>query len=118
MPANHFFRRPLHLQQIITALSTADRLGKYSVTATVEGGGVTGQAQAVRHGIAKALQRYETELRGPLKAGKQCITRVEVYTAKLANYTSDGLLTRDSRVVERKKPGQKKARKKFTWVKR
>ena len=66
--------------------------------AAVEGGGVTGQAQATRHGIAKALQNWDPELRGELKGA--------------------GLLTRDPRIVERKKPGLKKARKAFQWVKR
>jgi small subunit ribosomal protein S9 len=64
----------------------------------VRGGGITGQAQAVRHGISCALQKFEPSLRPALK--------------------KEGFLTRDSRVVERKKPGRKKARKAFQWVKR
>ncbi len=73
-------------------------LGGFNVMATVKGGGVTGQAQALRHGISCALQKWDPELRPPLKAA--------------------GFLTRDSRVVERKKPGRAKARKAFQWVKR
>ena len=65
---------------------------------TVSGGGLTGQAGAVRHGLSKALMRYEPELRGVLKRG--------------------GFLTRDSRVVERKKYGRAKARRSFQFSKR
>jgi len=72
--------------------------GKYDVTATVKGGGLSGQAGAVRHGIATALQRFNPSDRGNLKKA--------------------GLLTRDPRVVERKKPGRKKARKGRTYKKR
>lgn len=75
-----------------------DTLGYFNVWATVKGGGVTGQAQALRHGISCALQKFDPEMRPVLKA--------------------EGYLTRDSRVVERKKPGRKKARKAFQWVKR
>lgn len=73
-------------------------LGEFDVMATVKGGGTSGQSQAIRHGISKALQIWDPQLRPVLKAG--------------------GFLTRDSRVVERKKPGRKKARKAFQWVKR
>ena len=73
-------------------------VGAFDVRATVSGGGPTGQAQAVRHGIARALQLWAPEARPALKAA--------------------GLLTRDSRSVERKKPGRAKARKAFQWVKR
>ena len=76
----------------------ADLLGKFDVKANVNGGGTTGQAEAIRLAISRALCELDTENRPALKV--------------------DGLLTRDSRVVERKKPGQKKARKKFQWVKR
>ena len=71
---------------------------KFDVKVNVNGGGTTGQAEAIRLAIARALCDLDIENRTVLKA--------------------DGLLTRDSRVVERKKPGQKKARKKFQWVKR
>ena len=73
-------------------------LGKFDVKVNVNGGGTTGQAEAIRLAISRALCEFDIENRLALKA--------------------DGLLTRDSRVVERKKPGQKKARKKFQWVKR
>ena len=73
-------------------------LDKYNVKVNVNGGGNTGQVEAIRLAISRALCEVDTNNRASLKA--------------------DGLLTRDSRVVERKKPGQKKARKKFQWVKR
>ena len=76
----------------------ANLLGKFDVKANVNGGGTTGQVEAIRLAISRALCELDGENRSALKA--------------------DGLLTRDSRVVERKKPGQKKARKKFQWVKR
>ena len=73
-------------------------LGEFSMWASVKGGGSMGQAQALRHGVACALQKWDPALRPPLKR--------------------EGFLTRDSRVVERKKPGLAKARKAFQWVKR
>ena len=76
----------------------ADLSAKFDVKVNVNGGGTTGQAEAIRLAISRALCELDVENRPALKA--------------------DGLLTRDSRVVERKKPGQKKARKKFQWVKR
>jgi len=76
----------------------ADRKDNYDVIATAKGGGLSGQAGAVRHGISKALILFEPALRPPLKAG--------------------GFLTRDSRVVERKKFGRKKARRSFQFSKR
>src|SRR6202008_3529570 len=79
-------------------LVAANRQGQYDVVCTVSGGGLSGQAGAVRHGISKALMRYEPELRGILKRG--------------------GFLTRDSRVVERKKYGRAKARRSFQFSKR
>ena len=79
-------------------LKIADILGKFDVNVNVNGGGTTGQAEAIRLAISRALCELDIENRPVLKA--------------------EGLLTRDSRVVERKKPGQKKARKKFQWVKR
>ena len=76
----------------------ANLVGKFDVKANVDGGGTTGQAEAIRLAISRALCELDVENRPALKA--------------------EGLLTRDARVVERKKPGQKKARKKFQWVKR
>ena len=95
---NAFFARPvlqMVLQQPIVAASRKDQ---YDVIATVSGGGLSGQAGAVRHGISKALTYFEPELRAVLKKG--------------------GFLTRDSRVVERKKYGKAKARRSFQFSKR
>ena len=75
-----------------------DLAGKFDVKVNVNGGGTTGQAEAIRLAISRALCEIDPENRVSLKP--------------------EGMLTRDSRVVERKKPGQKKARKKFQWVKR
>ena len=93
-----YFARPvlqMILQQPIVA---TNRNGQFDIVATVIGGGLSGQAGAVRHGISKALTYYEPELRGVLKKG--------------------GFLTRDSRVVERKKYGRVKARRSFQFSKR
>ena len=79
-------------------LVVAKRSGQYDLTVSVVGGGLSGQAGAVRHGLSKALTLYEPELRGPLK--------------------QEGFLTRDSRVVERKKYGKRKARRSFQFSKR
>jgi len=76
----------------------SDLSGKFDVKVNVDGGGTTGQAEAIRLAISRALCELDIENRPALK--------------------TEGLLTRDARVVERKKPGQKKARKKFQWVKR
>jgi len=76
----------------------ADLTGKFDVKVNVNGGGTTGQAEAIRLAISRALCELDPENRVSLKP--------------------EGMLTRDARVVERKKPGQKKARKKFQWVKR
>jgi small subunit ribosomal protein S9 len=95
---NAFFARPvlqMILQQPIVAAARKDQ---YDVVATVAGGGLSGHAGAVRHGISKALTNYEPELRAVLKKG--------------------GFLTRDSRVVERKKYGKAKARRSFQFSKR
>jgi small subunit ribosomal protein S9 len=88
-----YFARPV-LQMIVQQpIIASNRTGQYDVRATVSGGGLSGQAGALRHGISKALTYYEPELRSPLKKG--------------------GFLTRDSRVVERKKYGRKKARRSY-----
>jgi small subunit ribosomal protein S9 len=93
-----YFARPV-LQLIVQQpIGVADRKDQYDVIATVSGGGLSGQAGAVRHGISQALTFYEPELRGVLKKG--------------------GFLTRDSRVVERKKYGRAKARRSFQFSKR
>jgi small subunit ribosomal protein S9 len=93
-----YFARPV-LQMILRQPFTiANVEGQFDVMATVAGGGLSGQAGAVKHGISKALQLYEPALRGALKAA--------------------GFLTRDSRVVERKKYGKAKARRSFQFSKR
>ncbi len=93
-----FFARPVLRMLIQQPLVAANRTGQYDVTCTVSGGGLSGQAGAVRHGISKALTYYEPDLRGALKKG--------------------GFLTRDLRVVERKKYGKAKARRSFQFSKR
>ncbi len=93
-----YFARPV-LQLIVNQpFGVAGVEGQYDVVATVAGGGLSGQAGAVKHGISKALQLHEPALRAPLKAA--------------------GFLTRDSRVVERKKYGKAKARRSFQFSKR
>jgi small subunit ribosomal protein S9 len=93
-----YFARPVLRMLIQQPLTAANRQGQYDIVCTVSGGGLSGQAGAVRHGLSKALMRYEPELRGVLKRG--------------------GFLTRDSRVVERKKYGRAKARRSFQFSKR
>ena len=93
-----YFARPVLRMMIAQPLQIADRLGQFDVVCTVEGSGLSGQAGAVRHGIAKALTYYEPGLRTVLKP--------------------HGFLTRDPRVVERKKYGRAKARRSFQFSKR
>jgi len=93
-----YFARPVLQMLLQQPLTAADRTSQYDIMATVMGGGLSGQAGAVRHGISKALTYFEPELRPVLKKG--------------------GFLTRDSRVVERKKYGRMKARRSFQFSKR
>jgi small subunit ribosomal protein S9 len=93
-----YFARPVLQMLLKQPLNAANRADQYDVIATVAGGGLSGQAGAVRHGISKALTAYEPDLRSVLKKG--------------------GFLTRDSRVVERKKYGKVKARRSFQFSKR
>lgn len=93
-----YFARPVLRMILRQPLVLAQRDGQYDVIVTVAGGGLSGQAGAVRHGLSKALTHYEPELRGVLK--------------------KEGFLTRDSRVVERKKYGKAKARRSFQFSKR
>lgn len=93
-----FFARPVLRMLIQQPLVAANRVTQYDVICTVSGGGLSGQAGAVRHGISKALTYFEPDLRSVLKRG--------------------GFLTRDSRVVERKKYGKAKARRSFQFSKR
>jgi small subunit ribosomal protein S9 len=97
-PVETFFARPVLRMLIQQPLVAANRQNQYDVTCTVSGGGLSGQAGAVRHGISKALTSYEPDLRPVLKRG--------------------GFLTRDPRVVERKKYGKAKARRSFQFSKR
>ena len=93
-----YFARPVLRMMIAQPLQVADRMGQFDVIVSVEGSGLSGQAGAVRHGIAKALTYYEPGLRPVLKP--------------------HGFLTRDPRVVERKKYGKAKARRSFQFSKR
>ena len=93
-----YFARPVLQMLLKQPFGIASRADAYDVMATVAGGGLSGQAGAVRHGISKALTYFEPELRGVLKKG--------------------GFLTRDSRIVERKKYGRMKARRSFQFSKR
>ena len=93
-----YFARPVLRMLIQQPLTVANRAGQYDINITVAGGGLSGQAGAVRHGISRALTRYEPGLRPLLK--------------------QQGFLTRDSRVVERKKYGKHKARKRPQFSKR
>jgi small subunit ribosomal protein S9 len=93
-----FFARPVLRMVLTQPLQLVDRVTQYDVMVSVNGGGLSGQAGAVRHGISKALTYYEPALRGALK--------------------KEGFLTRDSRIVERKKFGRAKARRSFQFSKR
>ena len=93
-----YFARGVLQMVIGQAFTVAGVEGEFDVMATVKGGGLAGQAGAVKHGISQALQLYEPSLRAPLKAA--------------------GFLTRDSRTVERKKYGKRKARRSFQFSKR
>jgi small subunit ribosomal protein S9 len=93
-----YFARPVLRMMISQPLVLSNRNSQYDVICRVSGGGLSGQAGAVRHGLSKALTNFEPELRGVLKGG--------------------GFLTRDSRVVERKKYGKRKARRSFQFSKR
>ena len=97
-PVEVYFARPVLRMILSQPLQIANRDGQYDIVVNVNGGGLSGQAGAVRHGLAKALTHYEPELRSPLK--------------------KEGFLTRDARVVERKKYGKKKARRSFQFSKR
>ncbi len=93
-----YFARPVLRMILSQPFQVTERVGQYDIVCTVSGGGLSGQAGAVRHGLSKALNLREPELRGVLKKA--------------------GMLTRDSRVVERKKYGKAKARRSFQFSKR
>ncbi len=94
----NYFGHDVRQMVINQPLEVTDRLGHYDFRVLVQGGGIAGQAGAIRHGIARVLQKTEPELRGALK--------------------KEGFLTRDPRAVERKKPGRHKARKRPQFSKR
>ena len=96
--SNDYFARPVLRMLINQPLVAADRVDQFDVICSVTGGGLSGQAGAIRHGISKCLVSYEPEVKKALKPG--------------------GFLTRDSRVVERKKYGRAKARRSFQFSKR
>ena len=97
-PLDTFFGRETGRMIVRQPLETVQLASRFDITVQVDGGGITGQAGAIRHGISRALTNYEPGLRGALKAG--------------------GYLTRDSRVVERKKYGRAGARRSFQYSKR
>ncbi|KAI8369289.1 ribosomal protein S9/S16-domain-containing protein [Radiomyces spectabilis] len=93
-----YFKRPVDREEVTWPLQVTENMDKYNVWVVVNGGGSTGQAQAIKLGIGKALLIHNSELKPTLRKA--------------------GCITRDPRVVERKKEGQRKARAKYTWVKR
>ncbi len=95
---DQYFCRQTHLLVLNQPFLIVDRVNNFDVMCTVKGGGLSGQAGAVRHGISRALENFEPELRPALK--------------------KSGMLTRDARVVERKKIGKHKARRSKQWAKR
>jgi small subunit ribosomal protein S9 len=95
---NDYFSSEILQTTVKQAMTSVKVDGNYDVTVNVEGGGVKGQAEAIRLGIARAMVKINGETRSPLR--------------------KEGLLTRDSRMVERKKPGRRKARRKFQFSKR
>lgn len=97
-PLNEYFPLYHHQMLVQSPLEKTGCAHQYDVLVNVQGGGGTGQAEAIRHGIARALVKINPEFQGPLKA--------------------EGWLTRDARMVERKKYGRKKARKRFQFSKR
>jgi small subunit ribosomal protein S9 len=97
-PVEQYFARPVLRMVLAQPLHVANRVDQYDIVVTVAGGGLSGQAGAVRHGLAKALTNFEPDLRPALK--------------------KEGFLTRDPRVVERKKYGRAKARRSFQFSKR
>lgn len=97
-PATEFFSVDTHMGTILEPLNVLEQAGNVDIEVIVSGGGVTGQADAIRHGIAKGMVEMDQDFRKSLKPR--------------------GFLTRDSRKVERKKPGKRKARRSPQWAKR
>ncbi|CAO3592418.1 unnamed protein product [Absidia cylindrospora] len=98
MELQDYFQRPVDRDQVVLPLAVTELAEKYNVWTIVNGGGTTGQAEAIKLGVGKALLIHDSELKPTLRKA--------------------GCITRDPRVVERKKEGQRKARAKYTWVKR
>jgi small subunit ribosomal protein S9 len=96
--SSDYFKKEILLNQILEPLKVIDMADKFDVKINVDGGGFTGQVGAIKLGISRAILKYDASLKPGLK--------------------KEGLLTRDSRMVERKKPGQPKARKRFQFSKR
>ncbi|ORZ03570.1 ribosomal protein S9/S16-domain-containing protein [Syncephalastrum racemosum] len=97
-PLHEYFKRPIDQAEVTLPLQVTENTDKYNIWALVEGGGNTGQAQAIKLGVARALLVHNADWKPTLRQA--------------------GCITRDPRVVERKKEGQRKARAKYTWVKR
>jgi small subunit ribosomal protein S9 len=97
-PVHEYFPRTGDVETLLDPLRALQMEGQFDVTVRVKGGGISGQSDAVRMGLARALLKYDPELRPPLRKG--------------------GFLTRDARMKERKKPGLKRARKAPTYTKR
>lgn len=98
-PLDEFFRGHLrHVNSVLAPFAKVEQGKTYDVTAKVSGGGITGQAEAIRHGISRALSKIDVAFKKILR--------------------KEGFLTRDARMVERKKPGRPKARKRFQYSKR
>ena len=97
-PLDEFFGRKTARMIVRQALEVADAVNKFDISVTVRGGGTTGQAGAIRHGVTRALMRFDESLRGPLRQA--------------------GFVTRDARKVERKKVGLRKARRATQFSKR
>lgn len=97
-PLSEYFGRETSIMIIHQPLQVLEQVGKVDMNVNVRGGGLSGQAGAIRHGLARALTQLNPEYRGPLKKA--------------------GFLTRDARAVERKKPGQPGARRRFQYSKR
>ena len=97
-PAEEYFKLEMRRKALLAPLEVTETAGSFDVVVNVKGGGLTGQSEAIRLGVARALVQADAEHRKPLRDA--------------------GLLTRDPRMVERKKPGQPKARKRFQFSKR
>lgn len=123
-PLNETFGRVHDRESAVWALTATERLDKYNVWVLVEGGGTTGQAEAITLAVAKALVAHEPALKTALRKGTATFLPIFRYTISitfatlLTYFSTAGCITRDARTVERKKHGHVKARKMPAWVKR